>query len=343
MDETGVSGESASRERVVVPKRETRAYQRTTAFTKHVTVIHICRGNGVSLPPVFIVQGEGLVEDMQLDNVDSDAVITHQTSGYLTGELMVKVMEHIVKHTEDALEPGARAEDTVMDENGEQRARRREMLLIIDGAGQHTAALETTEYAFKHRIGILLLPVHTSHATQVSDLAVFRAFKQGWSSVQTQFHSDHPDQIISNANIISLLSPVWTTATRRENVIHGFKQAGIWPYNPGLVLDKLPSTSESLSSSLLHRHQHLHPHHLTSHRPYHPPTHGVFPQSSLLLDGAYPRPPSLIHHRRHYHHRHLRLHRQFARARSFHHHSPPSALCLRTRRALVSRSPSETR
>ncbi len=238
MDETGISGESAPKERVIVSSDETRAYNRTTAFQKHTTMTHICRGNGQSLPPIFFLEDKsGLPEDMDVSSAPPGSLFTAQKKGYLEGEHMKQVLEHIINHTKDA----ERLDEESMSED---RANRRDMLLVIDGASQHLANNEAIDLAFANRIGIVILPHHTSHLTQVSDLSCFRPFKEGWSKAQLQFHSDHPDQAINNSNIVSLLSPVWKTATREENVISGFKRSGIWPFNPSVVLDVLPTEAD---------------------------------------------------------------------------------------------------
>lgn len=57
MDETGLDGEAASRERVLVPKDLKRGIQIKGSLREHISMLHICNAAGHTLPPIFAFQG----------------------------------------------------------------------------------------------------------------------------------------------------------------------------------------------------------------------------------------------------------------------------------------------
>lgn len=79
-------------------------------------------------------------------------------------------------------------------------------------------------------IHILLLPAHTTHLLQVSDVSVFAPFKRYIATAFAAHRIKHPG-VIHNGTMARLTRIPWEKATSEHNVRAGFKKAGIHPYD----------------------------------------------------------------------------------------------------------------
>ena len=82
----------------------------------------------------------------------------------------------------------------------------------------------------ENNIHILLLPAHTTHLLQVSDISVFGPFKRYVAAAFAAHRIKHPGAI-GNTTMARLTRVPWEKATSEHNVKAGFQKAGIHPYN----------------------------------------------------------------------------------------------------------------
>ena len=85
-----------------------------------------------------------------------------------------------------------------------------------------------------HGIHILLLPAHTTHLLQVSDISVFGPFKRYIASAFAAHRISNPG-IIGKGTMARLTRIAWEQATSEHNVQAGFKKAGIHPYDDSKI------------------------------------------------------------------------------------------------------------
>ena len=56
------------------------------------------------------------------------------------------------------------------------------------------------------------------------------------------FYQVNPGQVISKLNFCRILKPAWLKTFTPENIINGFKKAGVYPYNPSAIPLPKPQT-----------------------------------------------------------------------------------------------------
>ena len=105
---------------------------------------------------------------------------------------------------------------------------------------------------------ILCLPSHTTHLLQPLDVGVFKSFKSHYNNECRKYMMAHPGRTITPENIAALVGAAWSHSM---TPVAGFRKAGAYPLNPGVIDDRQvapslavrPSTkSPSLSSCSHH-------------------------------------------------------------------------------------------
>jgi hypothetical protein len=89
---------------------------------------------------------------------------------------------------------------------------------------------------------LFFLPPHTSHFLQPLDVGVFHAFKH-WHS---EFVVDATYSGCTNINKVEFfhaLGEIRYKTLKKRTIRHGFRDTGIWPLNPDIVLRNLPEFS----------------------------------------------------------------------------------------------------
>jgi hypothetical protein len=112
-------------------------------------------------------------------------------------------------------------------------------LLIIDGHSSHVTA-RFIAYCITSKIDLFLLPLYSSHKTQPLDLSIFRPLKTALNL--------EVDRIFRHSTM-QLPRVEWTSAYikararcfRPSSIESGFRKAGIYPFDPEILLSALTS------------------------------------------------------------------------------------------------------
>jgi hypothetical protein len=231
MDETGLDGEAASRERVLIPKDLKRGSQIKGSLREHISMLHICNAAGHTLPPIFAFQGVWYNAAL-LEGAPVESRVVMQASGYFEQQHMLGIMQHIFSY---------------IDSNPEMyRARglfgragaRLPTLLIFDGCDTHNAA-NAMEYAESRNMTVLRLLPNLTHLMQVADVSIFGPFKTYYSQECELWRRTHHGQLMSKYDIARVATPAWLKAASVENVVSAFAEVGQHPFKPSAVLDKV--------------------------------------------------------------------------------------------------------
>ena len=116
---------------------------------KNVTVICTVSACGQYIPPRFIFPRKR-VNPILMDNAPTASNGFFNETGWMTGELFVKYLEHFAEFCRPSKD--------------------RQCLLILDGHASHTKSLEAIEYANSKGVILLSLPLHTTHKLQPLDV-----------------------------------------------------------------------------------------------------------------------------------------------------------------------------
>jgi hypothetical protein len=110
-------------------------------------------------------------------------------------------------------------------------------VLVMDGHGSH-ATYEFLEYARQNNIVLVNLPAHLTHLLQPLDLRVFNPYKH-FHRRQVNEKADLGCEHYNIAEFLAGLPAVRKEAFKASTIQHAFREAGIVPYNPDIVLRKM--------------------------------------------------------------------------------------------------------
>ncbi|KZP06953.1 CENP-B protein, partial [Athelia psychrophila] len=175
-----------------------------------IMVVDCICADGTVLPPLIIMKGKkpsyGWVKDSELE----EGWIAASPNGWTDNELGLKWMEHV-------FDPATREKA-----NGKWRC------LVLDNHESHIS-LEFIDYTWSHKIIVVSLAPKTSGKTQPLDVAVFSPYQMAYGRATD-------DEVRGGVNITKqdftrILPKARKAAFTRANILRGFEQTGIWPFN----------------------------------------------------------------------------------------------------------------
>ena len=194
---------------------------------------------GGTAPEMFILPGTVLMEHEFNNNIDDTVLFATNTetgTGYTNDQLAIDWLEHFERTTL----PGLKTRRGIQ-HNGEWR------MLIMEGHGSHLT-IEFIDYCQDYKILPFKLIAHATHLLQPCNVGFFQPMKQHHQNIlaeQVRFsRSDYTKNAFLDAyNEISL-------RTKKAHTIkHAFAKAGLQPFNPSIVLNKM-ANMEPLPDSL---------------------------------------------------------------------------------------------
>jgi hypothetical protein len=113
-----------------------------------------------------------------------------------------------------------------------EKANGRHRMLIIDGHSSHLS-YRFCDFAERHKIVVVCLPPHTTHALQPCDVGVFGPLASSWKSEVSKMSRDN--EPICKTNLVSVYARCRGRAMRSITIQHAWQKTGIWPLNPAAI------------------------------------------------------------------------------------------------------------
>ena len=180
---------------------------------------HIRPADGWVVEPYFVAPGLVHLERRYEDGALSEkSRIAVSSSGYSNDELASDWLHFFQKHTRDRA-------------HGEQR------LLLFDGHGSHLT-WQFLDLCEQWNIIPFVFPPHTTHIVQPLDGSPFRALKQRSrekNNTVAQWGGDPRESRIFFREITGIQEQALKSRTIRKV----FADRGIYPFNPGPVIERL--------------------------------------------------------------------------------------------------------
>jgi hypothetical protein len=147
-------------------------------------------------------------------------------SGYVNDELAFEWIQHFERLTSPQIE-------------GEWR------LLLCDNYGSHTF-FEFLEFAEQHHIVVVGLPAHTSHLLQPLDVVLFQPYKH-WHKQAVNEATRTGCTKFDAMEFFSNINSIRTNTFKRSSIRAAWKQAGIVPWSPSKVINRLKVEFEGVN------------------------------------------------------------------------------------------------
>ncbi|CAH1636479.1 unnamed protein product [Spodoptera littoralis] len=138
------------------------------------------------------------------------------TSGWMTGPLFLKVLQHIKKTTRCTKE--------------------NKILILLDNHESH-CTIDAINFARENGIELLTFPPHCTHKLQPLDVAVNSPFKAKLAVAQNDWLLNHPGKTITIHDLASIVTPAYNASHTINNITSGFSAPGIYPFSRNKFTD----------------------------------------------------------------------------------------------------------
>lgn len=205
-------------------------YNLSVSDKSQITVLAGMSATAHFLRPLIVYPGQRFSKNM-LEGFE-EAVMGRSDNGWMDSELFVQWLK------------------TVFVPDIDSRQVKRPVILLVDGHRTHMT-LEASDICKQNGIILYCLLQHASHLMQPCDLRLFGALKETWKKALREWQIQHVGQYVTKYEFASIFKHAWVNATKVENAVNGFKDAGLYPLDKNAVLktDKF-QTSELFSRTL---------------------------------------------------------------------------------------------
>ena len=130
------------------------------------------------------------------------------------------------------------------------RSRKGKKVLIGDNLSSHMS-LEVIKSCNENQIAFVCLPPNSTHRTQPLDIAFYKPLKVNWRKVLTAWKLSTRStkcSVLSKDQFPRMLKRLHEAIDEKaaDNLISGFRKAGIYPLDRGQVLTRLPHKRNDL-------------------------------------------------------------------------------------------------
>ncbi|KAJ8348134.1 hypothetical protein SKAU_G00267230 [Synaphobranchus kaupii] len=177
-----------------------------------VTVAVAVNAQGDSIPPLFVFPQKKCRTDV-IRGAPKGSIGTANRSGWMQEEEFLFFLHHFVRH--------ARASSAS------------KVLLLLENHTSHVS-VACVDFCKKNGVVLLTFPPHCSHMLQPLDRSVPGPFKRKISACMDDWMKSHPG---ATATIYDLPGIVAQALPTPQNIVAGFRCAGIWPLNDAVFTD----------------------------------------------------------------------------------------------------------
>ncbi len=191
--------------------------QITTGIKTQITKLGCASTTGQTIPPIVVFSGKRFNHELSVGDVPGTLNGTSD-SGWMDSELFSNwFSSHFRKHAVSS----------------------RPLMLFLDGHSFHYT-LELVKTAAEHNVILFCLPQHTTADSQPLDTSCFGPLKIYRGEEYQEFMFKNPGRVITKFQFSKLFPEAWSKGMNISNICSGFRHTGIYPFNPDVVLKKLP-------------------------------------------------------------------------------------------------------
>lgn len=176
-----------------------------------ITMCAIVNALGNTIPPVFVFPRARFHDSMLFGApAGSLGLANNPKSGWMTGPLFLKVLQHIQKATRCSIAD--------------------KILILMDNHESH-CTIDAINYCRDNGIVLLTFPPHCTHKMQPLDVAVNASFKAKLAVAQNDWLVNHPGKTITIHDLAGIVTPAYNASHTINNITSGFATPGIYPFS----------------------------------------------------------------------------------------------------------------
>lgn len=216
-DETGV--QDIPRPQQVVGAAGKRAF-RTVAREQGetTTVLTVVNGAGKVCPPLVIFKGRRYNAAYGRKS-SPGTMIRMSPKGYINKDIFTEYLVRWLRFLRT------------------HRLLDRPHILLLDSHGSHVYNVRFLEAMKSHNVHVLAIPAHTSHLLQPLDGPPFALFKRYWYEEMCEYSFKHAGLALPKEEFWVPFVPAWNKAMTVSVIQAGFRQSGIYPFDPTAITD----------------------------------------------------------------------------------------------------------
>jgi len=194
-----------------------------------VSTIQGINSQGRALPP-FIIFGEDphLKSWYNTSQLPPDWVLAFNNNGRATKD----IYDHWIRH---------------FDKNTRLRTIGSYRLLIFD-AHSHHVSMYFQQYCKFNNILTLCMPPRSAHLLQPLEVRCLNPLEAAYHQVIDR-KGGHKSRRITKLEFLAAYNEIYQASFTRDNIMSGFREAGLVPYNPDRVLRRRPSRTKIQATS----------------------------------------------------------------------------------------------
>ncbi|KGQ02871.1 hypothetical protein BBAD15_g11910 [Beauveria bassiana D1-5] len=227
MDESGFRI-GVSKDELVITKSRHKQYFASPENRESATVIEAISAAGAFIPAFVIVAGKQQMGRWYSDELYAAMKVSVTSSGYTNDEITFKWLQHFQSHS-------------IKCQVGAKR------LLILDGHGSHHT-IEFIKYCEDSGIIPFGMPPHLTHLLQPLDVVIFQPLKYHYQRGLDVVIRDGITTI-GKLEFLQLIQKAREKTLRSSLIISAFRNTGIYPYNPLVVLQQLQQPNRARTPS----------------------------------------------------------------------------------------------
>ena len=209
VDETGLTTVHKP-PRVLAGKGEKQVGQVTSAERGVlVTMCGAVNAIGNAIPP-FLIFPRVNFKDNMIKGAPAGTVGAAHTSGWMTGENFAQWMQHFIQYSHCSVD--------------------HPVLLLMDNHDSHVN-IATLDLAKANGIVMVTFPPHCSHKLQPLDRSVYGPLKRYYNAACNSWQMRNPGKPMTIYDVAENLGDAFLRAFSTENIISGFRVAGIYPFD----------------------------------------------------------------------------------------------------------------
>ena len=228
-DESGSNDKARKKKTKVLKRKYKTAWSHKTSVRENITTVGIVSSALYALPPVLIYKAKNAARWMSKEAPAKAGILATET-GMANSDCWLKIVQHMKDN---------------LPSNGAKGGGK--FGLIVDGHKSHVS--HDVLQAFKEAgFVVISLPPHCTTLLQPLDISCFAVFKNKLADAEDGWHCGNLGKKMTQKHMGALIAKAWYPSVAGNIIQKGFRDAGISPFNPNLILE----SQDMLLSSIHH-------------------------------------------------------------------------------------------